>query len=609
MSLHGTDWRLRFQAPFVQFPRWSKVRPDLLVFIGNEGGTTQVWSLDQLSGVRREVTHQRIGVEEVVLDSDGKGAVWWSDDSGDEKGQWVVTSLDDGSTVPLLADTPDGWSQGIAIAGSTIAVAVTDDTTYRLFVSIDGESPRLIRESTKPLGLGREWETTDGGLSADGKLICYRHSDEGDMLHFGLRVVDPLTGATVDEMVDAGLTLKVASWSPIEGDQRVVVIHERDGFERPTLWEPLTGIRRDYPLDLPGPVDVAGWWPDASAVLVLHEYDGRRQLYKLELGSGDLSLVHDPDGWVSGAAVRPGGEIWLRDESATRPPAVRTVTGDVVLAPSGVGPPAGRPHRSLRFPGPSGELTHMLLTVPATTGPHPVVMMVHGGPEWAYPDDFDPREQAFVDNGFAVAKVNYRGSTGSSVSWRTALHDGNIGFPEVADIVAGLDYLVAEGIADPDRAAIEGWSWGGYISLLAIGLHPLKFAAAIGGIPVCDSVMTHEDCSPPQQAYDLAIMGGSPTDLPHVYVERSPSTYLPQVRTPVLLIAGEHDSACPIRQVRHYASVLEKTGRDVQLHVYDAGHHANSVDQKIQHAELELEFLSRHIQAPQDARSTREGSN
>ncbi len=77
----------------------------------------------------------------------------------------------------------------------------------------------------------------------------------------------------------------------------------------------------------------------------------------------------------------------------------------------------------------------------------------------------------------------------------------------------------------------------------------------------------------------------------------------------MLLIAGEHDSACPIRQVRYYASELEKSGREVLLHVYDAGHHANSVDEKIQHAELELEFLSRHIQASQDPRSTREGTN
>ena len=69
--------------------------------------------------------------------------------------------------------------------------------------------------------------------------------------------------------------------------------------------------------------------------------------------------------------------------------------------------------------------------------------------------------------------------------------------------------------------------------------------------------------------------------MPERYAERSPSTYLDAVRTPVLIIAGEHDSACPIRQVRYYADELPARGRSVQLHVYDAGHHANSVAEKI----------------------------
>jgi len=595
MATDVEAWRRRFQTPVVGFPLWPENQPDRLVFVSNEGGTTQVWMLNRSTGERRQVTDQRIGVEEFVLTADGSSAVWWRDDTGNENGKWVSTELVSGKTEPLLASTPTGWSQGIALAGDTVAVALTDDTSYRLFVSVGGEKPRLVRESTHPLGLGREWETTGGGLSTDGALVCYRHSDQGDMLHFGLRVIDAKSGAVVDDIFDEGLTLKVASWSPVVGDQRVVVIHERDGYERPAVWDPTRGSVRDYPLDLPGAVDVADWWPDASAVLLLHEQDGRRQLLRLELDSGELSLVHEPHGWVSAAAIRADGSIWIRDESAEQSPVIRDLAGQVILAPPGEAPPEGRPHQSLRFPGPSGELAHMLVTVPLGQAPFPVVMMVHGGPEWAYPDDFDPWEQALVDHGYLVAKVNYRGSTGSSVAWRTAIHGGNIGFPEVADVVAGLDHLVELGLADADRAAIEGWSWGGYVSLLAIGLHPTRFAAAIGGIPVCDSVMTHEDCSPPQQAYDLAIMGGSPRELPDLYAERSPSSYLDQVRTPVLLIAGEHDSACPIRQVRFYESELSKRGAAVQLYVYDAGHHANSIDEQIHHAELELEFLARYI--------------
>jgi len=588
-------WRMRFTAPSIGFPTWSVRRPDDLFFVSNEGGVTQVWSLNRRSGERRQVTDQRIGVEEFVLTPDGTGVVWWSDDTGNESGQWVVTSLRDGSTTPLLADLPDGWSQGLALAGSTVAVATTDDQTNRLFVSVGGELPRLLCESTHPLGLGREWETTGGGLSADGSLICMRNSENGDILHFGLGILDAQTGQQIAELENPGLTMKVASWSPVLGDQRLAVIHERDGIERPAIWHVLTSEVIDIHLDLPGPVDVVDWWPSGDAVLLLHNHDGRSQLHRWGIATEELSLVVDPEGFISGAAVRGDHEVWFRDESATRPPVVRSTSGGVVLAPLGDAPPPGAAHQSLRFPGPTGEPTHMLLSLPEGPTPHPVVMMVHGGPEWAYPDDYDPWEQALLDHGFAVAKVNYRGSTGDTVPWRTAIHGGNIGFPEVADVVAGLHWLAERGIADPKRAAIEGWSWGGYVTLLAVGLHPEVFAAAIGGIPVCDSVMTRADSSPPQQAYDLAIMGGSPAELPDLYRERSPSTYLDNVRTPVLLIAGEHDSACPIRQVRWYADELTSRGRSVQLHVYDAGHHANSIQEKIHHAELELAFLKRHL--------------
>lgn len=595
MTAASAAWRDRYLAPTVGYPLWSAHDPELLVYISNEGGVTQAWILDRSSGERRPITAQPIGVEDVLLTADGRGAIWWSDDSGDECGSWQVTSLTDGSVQPLLTGLPEGWSQGVAVAGPTVAVAIDDDVTYRVVVSVGGEQAKVLVESTKPLGLGREWEITGGGLSTDGELVCYRNSDLGDMLHFGLRVVSARSGETFDELFDEGLTLKVGSWSPVNGDQRLAVIHERDGIERPAIWEPLARIRTNLSLDLPGPVDVADWWPDGSALLLLHEHEGRRDLRRLDLESGELAMIRESTGWISAAGFGPDGEIWLREESPQQSPRVVTVEGNVILAAPGSRPPAGVVRRSMSFPGPEGDPTHMLVSVPEGLGPFPTVMMVHGGPEWAYPDDYDPWEHALVDHGYAVGKVNYRGSTGSTVAFRAALHNGNIGFPEVADVIGGLDLLVAEGIADPSHVAIEGWSWGGYITLLAIGLHPERFQAAIGGIPVCDSVMTHEDCSPPQQEYDMAIMGGSPRQLPELYAERSPSTYLDHVTTPVMLIAGEHDSACPIRQVRYYAEELARRGREVHLHVYDAGHHANSTSEKLHHAEIELAFLSEHL--------------
>ena len=603
----GGGWRDRFRAPSVSFPTWATARPDQLFYVGDQGGSVQGWTHDLRTDRSWALTDQPVGVESLVALPDGSGAAWWSDDTGDENGTWMVTAIDGSGSRELAPGLPGGWAQGLSLAAGTVALGLANASGYRVHVRTGGAPPRLLYSSPSAAGIGREWDSdSHGGLSADGRLLCYRHSERGDILHFGLRLVDVGTGQVLADLLDPGLTLKAGPWSPLPGDQRMAFVHERDGVERPAVWSPDTG-RRDYRLDLPGPVDVAGWWPDGSALLLLHERHGRRTLHRMEVGAGDLTLVHDPGGWVSGAAVRPDGAVWLREESAERAPRVRTTDGPVTLAAPGPAPAPGRPHRSLLFDGPGGP-THLLLTEPAGQPPYPTVLVVHGGPEWAYPDDLDPWEQALVEHGYAVAKVNYRGSTGADVAWRTALHGGNIGLPEVADVVAGLDHLVGLGIADPARVAIEGWSWGGYVALLAAGLHPDRFAAVIGGVPVCDSVMTHQDCSPPQQAYDLAIMGGSPQQLPALYAQRSPITYADKVRAPVLLIAGEYDSACPIRQVRHYADVRRRLGGVVDLHVYPAGHHAGSVADRLLHAELELAFLARHLGGPAAAVRARAGT-
>lgn len=592
------DWRDRFRFPSVGFPSWSATDPDRLGFVSNEGGSTQVWTTHLTTGERRAVTEQRVGVEELIVSPSGDAVAWWSDDSGNGNGAWVATSLAGGSPCELLTGLGEGWSEGLAWCGETVAIALTDGDAYRVYVGAAHGPGRLVHESARPFGLGREWETTPGGLSTDGSLLCLRHSDEGDMLHFGLRVLDAPAGHVHGALRDEGLNVRVASWSPVSGDQRLALIHERDGIDRPSVWHPLTDARRDYPSELPGEIDVAGWYPDADALLVTHWHDGRSRLYRLDLASGGYELLHDPGGYISAAAVRPDGSVWLREEAGDRAPVTRTIAGKRVLFAAGVAP-TGTAQRSIRFEGPTGEPTHMMVATPDGAGPFPTVMYVHGGPEWADHDLYDPWTSTLVDHGVAVAQVNYRGSTGFGVAWRTAIHDGNIGFPEVADVVAGMGYLIDLGISDPQNCVIEGWSWGGYIAMLAIGLHPGAFVAAIGGIPVCDSVMTHEDCSPSQQAYDRAIMGGSPSEVPERYAERSPSTYLDAVRTPVLIIAGEHDSACPIRQVRYFADELLARGRSVQLHVYDAGHHANSVAEKIAQAELELEFLTAHGVIPE----------
>ncbi len=494
----------------------------------------------------------------------------------------------------MVEGVPDGWAMGLSMVAGVTAVGLSGDAEYIVYASTDGGEAVEIHRHSSPLIVGREWPQNAGGLSADGALLCVRHAEHGDLLHMALRAFDLRTGEAVGELHDPGMDLEPVAWSPIPGDPRLAVVHERQAFERPALWNLAAGEREDVEIGLPGAVFPVCWWPDASALLLRHQSEGYDQLYRLDLATRELTLLIDPRGEITDAAVRPDGEVWLRTSNSVRPPAILTAGGRPVLAPEGEPAPEGRPYRPLWFENPAGQRIQAFLATPPGGGPFPLVMDIHGGPESHYADRFDPQVQAFVDLGFAVALVNYRGSTGYGVAFRRALK-GNIGFPETEDILACLDALVAQGVADPERVVLEGWSWGGYLALLNAGLNPERWRAVIGGIPVGDYEACHYECSPPLRAWDLATLGGSPEEFPDLYRERNPMTYIDRVRAPVLVIAGEHDSRCPIGQAMRWVDALRSRGGHVQVHRYGTGHHANQIDEVIHHVELELAFMLEQI--------------
>jgi dipeptidyl aminopeptidase/acylaminoacyl peptidase len=166
---------------------------------------------------------------------------------------------------------------------------------------------------------------------------------------------------------------------------------------------------------------------------------------------------------------------------------------------------------------------------------------------------------------------------------------------ELEDVIAGVDDLVRRGLADPARVALTGWSWGGYITLLGAGRYPDRWAAAVAGVPVADYVAAYEDESPILQAMDRALLGGSPDEVPGLIRERNPITYADAVRAPLLILAGENDSRCPIRQVRRYVDRLRARGVEPTLYTYGTGHASYDVDERVRQAALVLDFLARQV--------------
>jgi dipeptidyl aminopeptidase/acylaminoacyl peptidase len=589
-------WERRYRAPTMAFPDFSPEAPDRCVYAGTESGVWQVHVWDRGTGLRRQVTSHPVGVVDGAPTLDGDGVLFWQDETGDESGQWYVEAFEGGDARPFLEGAPHGWNEGFAQAAGVVAAAISDRDGFAVHVAVDGGPAKELLRSTESIRIAgaESGGFNRGGLSPDGELLCLEHSEHGDLIHPALRVIDARTGATVGEQLDRGLALSAWSWSPVPGDHRLAMVHEREGEERPAIWNLDTGERTDLSLDLPGIVVPYDWWPDASALLVVNYFEGRDTVYRYDLATAGLTKLDFPDGYLSGARVRPDGSVWVRMSDSVRQSRILTDGGEEVVRAEGERAPDGRPFANWHFQNPHGQIVHGFHVSPPGDGPFPVIMLVHGGPTWYDADRFYPEAQAYVDAGFAVGLVNYRGSVGYGREWRDTLI-GNIGGPELEDVNAGLQDLVAHGIADPERAVIAGWSWGGYTTLMELGKHPELWLCGVAGVPVGDYELSYEDMSPLLQAYDRALLGGAPKDVPELMLDRNPINFADRVTAPVMFVIGENDSRCPYHQAMAYVEKIAARDHPHELYVFTTGHSSFDVDETVRQQKAILTFLGKHV--------------
>ncbi len=578
------NWRRRFKAPRTTLPEWADDAPEHLLYASNQTGKFELYAWDRAADSHRQLTDRREGTVYGELEPSGE-QVWWFDDTdGDEFGRWLIEPFAGGEPKPAAESLGRAYNTGLSLGRSLAVIGQSTD---------DGGSIHVWREGQQPQRIYHHAETSYlGGLSADEKLVCFHHSEHGDARHLALRVVDP-SGVTVADLWDgAGLGLSSSGFSDVPGDERVLVIHERDDQKRPMLWWPSSGEARTFDLDLPGDVN-ASWYPDGSAILLVHDHAGRSTLYRLDLDPELLVTIETPLGVIDSAAARPDGQVWYRWSDAANAAEVRYVASDrssgIVLRAQGDTAPGGVSYADLRV----GDI-HAFVAEPAGPRPHPTVFLIHGGPEWHDSDQFAPDVQAWTDHGAAVVLINYRGSTGYGRAWRDAL-TGNPGLTELEDIAAVRQRVVDDGIADPSRLALAGGSWGGYLTLLGLGIQPDDWALGLAAVPVADYVAAFEDEMEPLKAYDRALFGASPEEDPERYERRSPITFIDNVRVPVLILAGANDPRCPIRQIDNYIDRLEQLSKPHQVYRFDAGHGSLRSDEKVRQMEVELDFGSRHL--------------
>ncbi|MGH8888399.1 MAG: prolyl oligopeptidase family serine peptidase, partial [Acidothermaceae bacterium] len=469
--MRDEQWKARFRAARMTLPGWALDRPERSLYASNASGTVELYTWDRSSGATRQVTDRPAGTRLGTLDPLGE-FVWWFDDTdGDEFGIWRREPFSNqhvlgGTAEPAVADLDPSYPVGLALGSDGTAVVGRSTDA--------GTSIHLTRPGTATSVIYSHGEDAHvAALSRDGSLLAIAHSEHGDSRHPALRVLrikgdgggNGNAVATVADLWDGGgLGLDAVGFAPAIGDTRLLVLHERTGRWLPLIWDVVTGAQTELSVDLPGDVS-ASWYHDGSALLIGHEYHARSELYRFDLAGGDLVDLRTPRGTIAGAAARHDGVVEFLWSSGEQPPAVRDVAGNVVFRAPGAAAPESVPVDDVWVEGPGGRV-HALVSKPAGAGaPLPTVFLVHGGPTAQDADSFSPGVAAWVDAGFAVIRVNYRGSTGYGSAWRDAI-EKRVGLTELEDIAAVRDWAVANGLADERALVLAGASWGGYLTLL-----------------------------------------------------------------------------------------------------------------------------------------------
>jgi Tol biopolymer transport system component/dienelactone hydrolase len=201
----------------------------------------------------------------------------------------------------------------------------------------------------------------------------------------------------------------------------------------------------------------------------------------------------------------------------------------------------------------------------------PAVVLPHGGPTSQTHDEFSRTAIALASRGYLVIAPNPRGSTG----YGRAFEEGNrhdLGGGDLQDEVAGAQFLVDTGYVDKKKIGIAGGSYGGYMTLMALGKTPAVWAAGVEEYGIVDWRSLHDRTSPWLRKY-VEVLLGDPEKEPASYAAASPLTYLSQVRAPLLVLQGENDIRVPKEEAEQVADRLNRAGQIVEAHYYaEEGH-------------------------------------
>jgi len=450
-----------------------------------------------------------------------------------------LTHADADHTAPRI--TPDGQNVLFVAALHESSDVDLRDDIWMLPLTSDGKAAPVRRTGPEPLGIGdlavgpdgRIWFTAID-LGPDGADFVAKN---GALYLIDGESVSRVTDPAEHDIADAGLTVETAASVLVSdtarGRQPLLRVDDRGGVTVLT----------------PGDVEVTGHAVGGGAVVVaVASPDSLGELALLEPeADGGLELLTD-----FGAALQTRGLVT---------PVELTVTGR------------------------DGYPVAGWVATPAGSGPHPVLLNIHGGPFAQYSVHLFDETQIYVDAGYAVVYCNPRGSAGYGQAHGRSIKDamGTVDLDDVLDFLDGA--ILANPELDGARVGILGGSYGGYLTAWAIA-HDHRWAGAIveRGFLDPDAFIGTSDIG---SFFSAAYTG----DTPEHRATQSPQAVVKQVSTPTLVLHSELDLRCPLPQAESYYASLKRNGVEAELVIFPGENHELSRSGRPRHRRQRFEII------------------
>jgi dipeptidyl aminopeptidase/acylaminoacyl peptidase len=562
-------------------PRWS---PDSrrIAFISNRSGTAQVWIMNADGSSPAQITHLATEAGGVLFSPDGKNLVFTSEvypDCPDEACNQAKLEAEKNSKVQariytsLLYRHWDHWEG--------------KRRTHLLTIPILGGAARDLTPGDRdapPFSLGGP---DDYAISPDGKELCYvSKPDDVPAISTNTELfVVPITGgASVKITINPGAD-NSPQYSP---DGRYIAYRAqfRANYEsdrwRLLVLERATGKIVNLTENLDRWVNGFAWSPDSAKLFFTTEDRGRQSIQFLPVIGGAERVAVSGNSYLDDMQFSPDGKTMVyTDQNASRPVEIFKASseGGAAVQLTHLNDAIISSHQFTALEdfwveGAEKARVQGFIVKPAdfrTDRKYPAVVLIHGGPQGAWGEDWSYRwnAQVFAGAGFVVIMPNIRGSVGYGQKFIDEIN-GDWGGRAYDDLMAATDYAARLPYVDPQRMAAAGASYGGYMIDWVLG-HTQRFKALVTHDGVFD--LRSEAGETEELWFPIWEFSGMPWNAFDVYARWSPSHFVKDFKTPTLVIQGEKDYRVPVGQGLQLFTALQLQKIPSKLLLFpDEGH-------------------------------------